>query len=210
MIKILIFDFDGTIVDTKEVYFKMINKHLNKIGIGKRQIEKTIKLGMNLYDSIREMIPSRIYSWWLKEKITREIVKEIKDIKKCKNVDAIKEFKTKKILISNSYSDFVRPIIKHLKLKKYFNEIYCADDFRDKADFIKKYLKLNEIDANRCLYIGDRVSDIKLAKKVGCYSIIILGKCAWDSRKEIMKEKPDFIISDLSEIREILRKFNSV
>jgi len=99
--------------------------------------------------------------------------------------------------------------LKHLKIERYFDEIYCADDFDNKENFIRKYLKVENISPNKSIYVGDRVADIRLAKKVGCYSVIVFGKCAWDSLNEIKRNKPDFIIHDLLELKKILRIFNS-
>jgi len=209
MIKLIIFDFDGTIVDTKTIYYSVMNKHLNPLGINKREINKAISMGMNVANTLKKMIPSFFYSWWLKRKIMKDVIKEVSNVKKCKDIGIIRTIRTKKVLISNSYSDFVMPILKHLKIERYFDEVYCADDFKDKEDFIKKYLKVEGILPNRCIYVGDRVADIELSKKVGCYSIIIAGKCAWDAISEIKKNKPDFIIHDFNEIKRILRMFNS-
>ncbi|MGC9309626.1 MAG: HAD family hydrolase, partial [Candidatus Nanoarchaeia archaeon] len=122
-----------------------------------------------------------------------------------KDVSAISQLDEKKILVSNSLKEFILPVLKHLNLRKMFKEIYSADDFDDKTDFIKQYLKERNLDARKVVYIGDRVADVKVAKVVGCISIIIAGKCAWDSLGDILKEKPDFLIDDLSSLKQILR-----
>lgn len=48
------------------------------------------------------------------------------------------------------------------------------------------------------------MADAKLARKAGCLNVIISGKCAWNARQRILREKPDFLISDLAELRKIV------
>ena len=207
MIKLVIFDFDGTIVDSKAVYYNSIHKHLISLGFGRRKVDEAIDLGMNLGETLRKFIPFSIYRWWIRRKIMKDVIKEINDVKKCHDAGHVRDIRTRKILVSNSLSEFVMPIMKHLKIKKYFRELYCADDFDDKAKFIKMYLKIHGLRPYECFYVGDRVADINLAKKIGCHSIVISGKCSWNSKKELLKAKPEFIVPDLREVKRIVEKF---
>jgi phosphoglycolate phosphatase-like HAD superfamily hydrolase len=200
--KVLIFDFDGTIVDTKSLYYKTIGDELEVFGFSRLKVEKAIDLGISLRKTLAKMGFSFIYSYLLNRRISRKIKKHINDVKKCKDVDSIKNIKGKKILITNSLKEFALPVLKHLKLIKEFDEIYGAEDFSDKLIFIKDYLRKNKI--SECFYIGDRAADSVLAKKAGIKSIIITGKCAWDSRIEIIKTCPDFLLEDISDIKKIV------
>jgi len=207
MIKLVIFDFDGTVADTKAAYYNSIMKRLNPMGFSRKRIDEAIDLGLNLGETLKKFIPSRIYRWWIRRKIMRDVLKEVNEMRKCHDVGHIHDIHTRKVLVSNSLSELVLPVLKHLKIKKYFHEVYCADDFDDKTEFIIKYLKNNKIKPEECFYVGDRVADIKLAKKIGMHHIIISGKCAWNSRKELLKAKPEFIVPDLIDVGRIIRHF---
>jgi len=202
--KILIFDFDGTIVDSKQVYYHAMNKHLEDYGFTRKEIDKAIDVGLSVAETLKKLKLGKIFSWFLKRRIMKDVLINASKIKKCKDVDSIKNIKNRKILISNSLQEFVFPIIKHLKLKEEFDEIYTAENFDDKTKFIKNYVKRRKINKKNCYYIGDRATDAKLAGKVGIKSIIVVGKCAWDSRAEILNSKPDFVISDIREIRKLI------
>lgn len=204
MIKLIIFDFDGTIVNSKAVYYNSLNKHLNPLGFGSKRIREAVELGMNLSETIKRFIPSFFYHWWLKREIMKDVLQDVNDVKKCHDIGHIQDIKIKKILISNSLGEFVLPVLKHIGAKKYFNEIYSADDFGNKTEFIKKYLKKHGLKPNECFYVGDRAADVRLAKKLGLHNIIISGKCAWDSRKEVMKTKPEFDVPDLIFVKRIV------
>ena len=209
MIKLVIFDFDGTIVDSREAYYNSIMKHLAPMGFERERIEGAIELGMNLGETLKGFIPSRLYRWWIRREIMRDVLKEASKVKKCHDVSHIKDIHARKILVSNSLSEFVNPLVRHFKLRKLFSEIFCADDFDDKAKFIKMYLKINGIRPYECFYVGDRVADVKLAKKIGCKIMIVYGKCSWNSKDELLKAKPDFIVPSLEDARRIIGRFKS-
>lgn len=202
--RVLIFDFDGTIADTKSLYYRAIYNEVKIFGYKYKDVDKVVDLGLSLKNVLKKLGIPFLTSWFLHKKIMRNIEKYINEVKKCKDVDSIKGIKTDKILVSNSLKEFIMPILKHLKLEKEFKEIYGAEDFTDKAEFIKNYLEENKIRKRDCYYIGDRAVDVKIARKAGCKSVIVSGKCAWDSRKEILKEKPDFIIDDLKDLKKIV------
>ncbi len=206
MAKLLIFDFDGTIADTKAVYYKSMFGLLQKRGFSEASILKAIDLGMSLNKTLHNLGMGFISSWLLKRKIMTLVKKHVSEIKKCKDASSIKDIDEEKIIITNSLKEFAVPILRHLKLKTYFNEIYGADDFTDKTWFISDYLNKNSINRKECYYIGDRVADVKLARKVGCISVIVSGKCAWNSKTELLKAKPDYLIEDLNDINKILSK----
>ncbi len=202
--KILIFDFDGTIADTKAIYYKIIYNQLKVFGYSYKKVDKFIDLGMSLKKTLKRLGLSFIISWIVHKRIMKDVKREVEKVKKCKDVDSIKDIKVEKIVVSNSLKEFMLPIIRQFKLKRCFKEIYGAEDFSDKSSFIKSYLKENKIRKENCYYIGDRAADVRIAKKVGCKSVVIAGKCAWDSRKELLKEKPDFIISNIKDLKKIV------
>jgi len=204
MTKLLIFDFDGTIADTKSAYYSSIYRNLEKKGLGKKEISMLIDEGLSLRATLDKIGLGFISRWVLHRKIINEVKYYSNEIHKCKNVSYIKEIKQKKILVSNSLEEFILPILNHLHLKKYFKEIYGADDFSEKGKFISNYLRKHKILPEESAYIGDRVADVKLARNIGCTGIIVSGKCAWNSKKELDQASPDFIIGDFSELKKVL------
>ena len=187
--KFLIFDFDGTIADTKAVYYKEIFEVVKILGYKYNEVDKAIDFGLSLKRTLRKLGFSWLMTFFLKRKIVKKVKNRAGEVKKCKDVDTIKKIKQEKILVSNSLKEFIMPILKRLKLRKCFKEIYGADDFDDKAEFIKDYIKKKNFNGENCYYIGDRVKDIEVARDAGCKSIIICGKCAWDSKKDILKQR---------------------
>jgi len=201
--KLLIFDFDGTIVDSKAVWYKALEKHLGNLGLGKKEVDNIIDLGYNVSENLEELGLTKIENV-VKMRIMSDVLRQVDKVKKCKDVDSIKNLTGKKVLISNSVSGFILPILERLKLKNCFQEIYGADSFEDKEEFVKKYLKEKKISKKDVYYIGDRKADVILARKVGVKSIIISGKCAWDSRKEVLSTSPDYVLDSLKDLKKII------
>jgi len=204
MNKLLIFDFDGTIVDSKKAYYHAIERYLKKLGLKKINADKAIDEGLSLMGTFKHLGFSRIRSWFLKRKVMKEVMRQANEVKKCKDVNSIKKLKAKKILVSNSLSEFIFPVLRHLRIEDDFDEIYGAEVFENKESFIRDYLKRNNIKKKDCYYIGDRVKDVMLARNLGIKSITISNKCSWDSRQDVLKEKPDFMLFDLKDIKDIL------
>ena len=90
--------------------------------------------------------------------------------------------------------------MKHKGIYEYFEKIYTWDDFYPKPDERAYYRALAKTDPTQNIMIGDTLAtDIVPAKKLGIYTIgINLGT------QDISVIKPDIIIKDLSELRQIL------
>lgn len=203
--KLLVFDFDGTIADSKNAYYSVIKRELGNFGFSEKEVEKAIDIGMSLRKTLGNLGLNFLVRWYLHARIMSQVKKYVKNIKRCHDVASIKKIKEKKIVVTNSVDEFALKVLKHLKIN-YFDEVYGADDFSDKTDFIREYLRKNNINKKDCYYIGDRAADTKLAKDVGCKSIIISNSCSWNNKSQLIKSHPTFLISDLSKIKDIVEK----
>ncbi len=209
ILKAVIFDFDGTLADTKEIYIKTIIKHLVGQGISKnnyferfiehfgKRLPEILKI-MGIHESRIDDIAANIMS-----EVTE---KALKKVKPAPHVHSIKNLKKKYnvIVVSNSFTDFLKKLIKKMKVQSYFNRVYGGDLFDDKAIFIKKTIKKMKLPPQQAVYIGDRDADVDVARKAGCISVIVSNKISWSSRKEIMKKEPDYVVRSLRDVAEVL------
>ena len=95
-----------------------------------------------------------------------------------------------------------RVLLKQFNILKYFPVLVAfedADKPRPYPDAMYLTLKkLNITDKNKCLYIGDTVSDIKFARNAGVkMACVTTGP---QKREMLEKEKPDYIINNLTEL----------
>lgn len=202
--KLLIFDFDGTIADSKAVYYKAMERVFQKLGMTKQQADEVIDIGLSISETLKKLGFSPIIRWYEKRKIMKEVLKHANQIRKCRDADHIKNIPGKKILVSNSLKEFILPVLKHLKIKDEFQEIYGAEDFDDKEGFIKEYIQKKRLNKKNVYYVGDRVADVRLAREAGVKVIIVSGKCAWNSREDLKNARPDYLVSEIDKIKEII------
>ena len=203
---LLIFDFDGTIVDSKALYYDAIYKNVKRFGYTYEDVDRVIDLGANLRKTLRKLGLNFFVTAYMKRKVMKDVVKNLKNVKECRDVESIKKLGEEKILVTNSLKSAVLPLLLHFKLEGEFREVYGFEDFVDKGKFLKKYIFDKKINPRECYYIGDRATDVKVARKAGCNSVIITGKCAWDSKQEILEQQPDFIIHSIKDLKELIKE----
>jgi HAD superfamily hydrolase (TIGR01509 family) len=99
-----------------------------------------------------------------------------------------------------------RMVLGHFNLLGYFPVIVTVDDVKKpRPDPEAMYLALKKLgirDKNKCLYIGDTVVDIKFAKNAGVKIACVT--TGLQPREILVKEKPDYIISKITEILTVL------
>lgn len=200
MIKLFVFDFDGTIVDTKELYLEAVYKFLNKHGykVSKNIVEKNLgpKMQVALKNLLKNLNAKKIEK--MRNEINHYVESRTKEVKPCPNIHVIKKLR-RKALITNSTRNFVLPILKRFALK--FDAVFSAEDFSDKIEGIRRLMKKFNVKPCETIYIADRKEDVKIAKAVGCNILIVLLK-SWD--KDKFRKKSKFVINDFSELENYL------
>ena len=204
MINLIVFDFDGTLVDTWKVVERAIKKSVGKFGykvsrefldvLGNWSIEETLERFLDKNKHIREIVLDFV------EKKEENFEK----VKAVKNLDAIRKIKQKKIILSNNVSSFIRKVLSNLKVD-FFDEVYGADKFKSKEDKFRKIIKKDRLKPSEVVYVGDKPVDVLLARDIGCICVAISQKASWSSRKELLDANPDFLINDLKELEKIVK-----
>lgn len=170
--KYIIFDFDGTLVDSIEVAINVYNR------IAPKYKCKPIQ------DDASEILSSRNPQKYFKEygitpfkllllvyMVRRELGKHISDIEPVKGMaPALKELKeagfTLGVLTSNSRKNVIR-FMENNKLHDIFDFFYSGRHLFGKDVAIKEIIKKESIPAHRVLYVGDETRDALAMKKAG-------------------------------------------
>lgn len=205
MIKLLIFDFDGTIARSKSLYLDTIYRTLKNNGYNaSRKIIKSL-LGFRLEFLLQRIgVNGNNKLNLLKKEVNKIVIKKSANLIACPYFKALYPIlaRNKCVLVTNSIVEYVMPFLRKHKLK--FLEISGAEQFTSKQDAFKKLFKKFKIKGNEAIYIADRAQDADIAKEAGCKSIIISNRCSWSSYAEIKRKKPDYIIRDLGRIKRII------
>ncbi len=181
--KLIVFDFDGTIMDTREDIARAINYALAKHGLSPVDTETVWKYT----GDGTPMLVSRV----LKDKNRPELQEEIlKDTIQyydthyadfARVIDGVPEtlekLKDKKLaILSNKYENFVRKLLEKFHLEKYFFVVYGKDSLeKSKPDPYPLFKIMEKANANpdETIYVGDSKNDILVGKNAGVKVFII-------------------------------------
>ena len=212
MIKVVIFDFDGVISDSKRAYALQMQETIKKISGKNISISEFDKRGGNTdqIDDFRHLLQteeksildnaSKIYQkLTVKYKLMRKLYPGVKETLKqvreiCKI--AIVSRKNQKRLIEwiNYYSigDLIDKAIGTLD--------------HSKAPAIKKLLSEFDCKPEEALMVGDTAFDIVSAKEAKVRSV--LAKYGTTMYEEAIEKEPDFIIESIEEIVSLVKRLN--
>jgi len=208
MIKLIVFDFDGTLVDTKKIIYSIIKNLIEKstYQISHQLIKK--ELGdKSLKDSLSSLKVKSVDADKIEKESNYLTIKNASGMKMVKNLRKLKKFKQKKIILSNNVTPFITAVLENLKAN-FFDEVYGADKFKDKPAKLKQLMKKYNLKPTQVLYIGDKTIDVDVARKAGCISVSIIHKASWSPRKEVIAKKPDYVITDLMQLKKIISNLN--
>lgn len=204
MIKMVAFDFDGTIADTIPMCIEALKKALSpytEYELTNNMIIQT--LGLNEIGMVKAIIKdnweSALRDFYLYyEKMHDSCRSPFPQI-----CDLIEYLKGKNIivpLITGKGQKSCNISLNKLKLENCFSEIMVGDEtHHNKAESISKLLEKYSVKKDEFYYIGDAPSDIMVCREVGvpCLS------AAWSNSADIEKLKeinPDFIFYNISDL----------
>ncbi len=208
-VELIIFDFDGTLFDTKKDIAMALNHALKHSGLQELDENSVWKMTGNGTPTLIKRALGKISD----EKFERILNDTINYYQKhsadfAKPVDNVKVFlketaQIPKAIISNKYRYFIEQILYKFSFSHYFKEIYGREDFETNKPEPEPLLyvidKLN-INRDHTVYIGDTVVDVTFSKNAGVRSCIIPSGAS--SLEEIIIEGPDIIFYDYRDLFE--------
>lgn len=178
MIKAVLFDMDGVLVDSIEAWFRLFNKTLKHFG---------------KEEFAREKFLNKVWGGPIERDAEEFFGKPLEDVKKFyfDNFDSFKEnlrlfpntketltiLKNKKLklgLVTNTPKKQAYKLINHLKLKEYFDVVVGGDEVehgKPDPDMILLACRILGVKPRDSIYVGDTNVDIIAGKKAGCFTI---------------------------------------
>jgi HAD superfamily hydrolase (TIGR01549 family) len=178
-VKMLIFDFDGTIADTFSFLLDNFDEVVKLIGAEDKIKRENIDYyrGLSMREFFKELGFSKAGLIFKIFKLQKELHKYMNDVKIYPGVgELIKRFNKEGyilcIVTSNSGKN-VKKFLKNHSLMRYFEQLYSDPLMFTKDRKIKKLIKKYKLKTDEVLYIGDEVRDVKEAKQAGVKTISV-------------------------------------
>lgn len=204
MFKLIVFDFDGTLVDSKEVSIKIYNQLAEKYNT--RNIENLDSLrGLSLIDRFKVLnIPFYKLPLFAAD-FTKQYKHSIKTLSIVSGMtEVLLELKRRgyemAIVSSNSESN-IRDFLRKNNLN-IIKTVISSTNVLGKDKDIQKLLALHKLNPSEVVYIGDEIRDIKACKKVGLK--IIWVNWGYDVLDKYYEDQPDYFAGSPQEILSFL------
>ncbi|WP_141433539.1 HAD-IIIA family hydrolase [Bacillus sp. 03113] len=206
MLKSVIFDFDGTLVDSLEVFISAFNKLADKHHYNKIKVEELDHLKSL---SIKERCVYLNFPLYKIPFISPELLSLYKQaIKDISFMDGIKEMLTQLhaagyelAIISSNAEKNIQEFLLHNDIQ-HISTIMCSNKIFGKHRMITKFLKKKKLDSSQVIYVGDEERDVVASKKSGI-KVIWVG-WGYDSLEIAKKARPDFVVDQPNEIMSVL------
>jgi pyrophosphatase PpaX len=177
-VKAILFDMDGVVVDSLDAWCHTFNDTLRHFGLKTIPRKEFVKdFGAPIeYDvkkyfegkTIKEV--EKVYnSNFKKRKKYVELNKQ-----SVETLQKLKRLKIKIGLITNSTRFITSTLLKHFKIKKYFDVIVTLDDVKRRKpapDMILKACKMLKIKPKNTILVGDTINDMIAGRKAGCVTV---------------------------------------
>lgn len=210
MFKYVIFDVDGTILDTEKAILKSLQKVLKEEGKDYEQEDLRFALGIPGDVTLKRLgIPDieRVSPKW--SQAVLEFSQEVQIFKGLKEViEAISASPIRTGIVTSKTKQEVIDEFEPFGISNHFEYIICATDTKNHKPHPEPLLvcleKLNATH-NEAVYIGDSIYDMQCAKSAGVKFALAL----WGSKSTEGFESADFILKEPKEILDLIKKYKS-
>ncbi len=206
----IIFDIDGTLIDSRDDIVNAINYALSELGLQERPFDDIISyVGRGLeylvekslggknnndFDKVKDVFVNYYLSHCVDKSILFPSVKKI-----------LKYYKDKrKFVITNRIKESAEVVLDEFKIRNHFEDVIGGDKQCIKPSvciFEKLITRNTNIDRKKTIIIGDMDSDIIMGKDSGiktCWVTYGLGK-------DVINLNPNFVIDNLLELKNIIK-----
>ncbi|MDP4179585.1 MAG: HAD family phosphatase [Bacillota bacterium] len=179
MLKAVIFDMDGVIVDSEPIHFEVDKRVMKKcgfiasddilnpyVGVSNPEMWKDLKEKYNLILSVEELLK-------LQSELKIEVLNETKIEAIDGIIELLSDLRRNKIILAVASSSprlFIETILETIKIREYFNAILSGEEVQRGKPYPDIFLKTAEmlkVNPHECIVIEDSTNGVKAALSAG-------------------------------------------
>lgn len=214
MIKAVIFDWDGTLGDTRQAIIQACRKVLNDSGCSVEDSFIAKRIGTGTKNCLREALDYKgiIHDEKLIDNLSRQ-----KDKIQGKSLEIIRLFdgsielleelkgKVEMAVASMSVREVLDSLFQHFNLNQYFSVTVAADEVpkpKPHPDVLLITAKKLGINPGNCVVIEDSIYGVESAKNAGMKVIAVSSGSS--AKEELLVKQPDLFVESLKDKDKIL------
>ncbi|NET33855.1 MAG: HAD-IA family hydrolase [Cyanothece sp. SIO1E1] len=210
-VKVIIFDFDGTIADTLDAILKIANRLAEEFGYTPVTPEDVERLkNMTARQVIKHSEVPIFKIPFLLRRVKAELSREIQNLQPIPEVkqaliDLVNQNNQLGIITSNSTENVVLFLKQH-NLEDLFDFVYSETTLFSKSRVINRALERKSLERESVLYVGDEVRDIEAARKNQIKTIAV--SWGFNSSRILADQNPDFLIHQPQDLVKVINDLN--
>jgi phosphoglycolate phosphatase len=206
VIRNIIFDWSGTLVDDLPAVLKASNFVLAQAGKSEMSLEEfraEFSLPFtNFYNRHTPHVPMPQLEEWFHAEFRRAQASVIELPHARAFLEFCREKKLRLFLLSTVHDDHFKVQCRVTGFDVFLEKPYTG--VWDKREKIHEILRENKLKPAETLFIGDMQHDIETARHGGIHSCAVL--TGYNTLEQLREAKPDLIVEHLSELRDVLEE----
>lgn len=211
-ISLIVYDFDGTLVDTLDDICTSVNLALKELNV--RQLEPAVIktcVGRGVVTLMTRALDGTGFSdidravQRFRKHYAEHLMDQTRWYPNCR--ETIEHFSDRRqAILSNKPEDFVRRILENLNCLHPFAAIIGGDTFETRKpdpEGLRHLLTRFDLSAEEVVMVGDSALDIETGKKAGVLTCAVT--FGFGDREAFLSQQPDWVIDDISELKERIR-----
>ena len=215
----VIFDMDGTLIDSIDIYFKIVEIALERLKLPQVSRTKILDAAEDGDFNWEVVLPGEVrhkkdeiigQAWDIINEIAPQMFEE--NLKLIQGADNILKSISTSIprigLVTSTQRKYLKikmQPLQHAGVEKLFEVIITSDDVPNRKpdpDPLIECARRLDVSPNKCVYVGDTRTDIKAGKAAGMKTVAVL--TGFDDYDMLANEGPDAIIDSIQNLVEVI------
>lgn len=202
--KLFLFDFDGVLVESLDIYEKVVSISLARMGVpltgGREEFLELFE--RNFYESLAgRNVDVKQYLEAASDLVAAVTYRDMQPV--APMLAVVEKLQKDNILlvISSNNSPTIRTALEQFQYSLYFQEVLGSDFLFSKKDKILYALDKYRIEPADAYYIGDTTGDIREGRSARVKTVGITW--GWHTREKMMQAGPDYLLDRPEELLQL-------